>query len=346
MEVIRESIFSSAVRSFVRGAFGVLGFFIVFIPVFFMIMNLGGEKDFHRKTTTEILPDLEGKTAPVPPTAPLILQIDFDGIIGAKLLDKENIQVQLLESQMGKLQGRIRGILLNMNTPGGAVYDNDAIYRLLMAYKEKYNVPVYVYVEGMCASGGMYIASAADKIYANPISLTGSVGVISGPYFNIFQTLEKIGVLSKTLTEGTGKDAMSPFRPWKEGEDKEYQAMIAYFYEQFVTIVSQGRNIPKKTIIEEYGAKVFTSPEAKEKGYIDEIVMTYNDALQALIEKANIDTKSPYQVITLKTKRKWIENLFQEKSPLLSGQIAHKIDLGSFPIESAYPIFYLYDPRH
>ena len=67
--------------------------------------------------------------------------------------------------------------------PGGAADDSVGIYRALCEYKKKYNVPIYAFVDGLCASGGMYIACAADKIYATPSSVIGSVGVIMGPLF-------------------------------------------------------------------------------------------------------------------------------------------------------------------
>src|SRR5690606_22323692 len=115
------------------------------------------------------------------------LQINVHGVIGdAKSgIDTKMAQNILLDSRTGDFKNeRGKGILLHMNTPGGTVVDSDNIYRMLKTYKERYKVPVFAFVDGLCASGGMYISCAADKVYAGPASIIGSVGVIIGPFFN------------------------------------------------------------------------------------------------------------------------------------------------------------------
>ncbi|MFI5264393.1 MAG: S49 family peptidase, partial [Candidatus Kapaibacterium sp.] len=90
-----------------------------------------------------------------------------------------------VESQEGDFKNnRVKGILLYMDTPGGYSTDSDTIYRLLMEYKKQYKVPIYAYVDGLCASGGMYIAITADKIMASDTSLIGSIGVIAPTFMN------------------------------------------------------------------------------------------------------------------------------------------------------------------
>ena len=95
--------------------------------------------------------------------------------------------------------------------------DADGIYRAIKHYKEQYQVPVIAYVDGLCASGGMYIACAADKIYATDVSLVGSVGVLFPSFMNFSKLLDTVGVQSLTISSCKGKDDMNPLRPWKEG---------------------------------------------------------------------------------------------------------------------------------
>jgi signal peptide peptidase SppA len=231
-----------------------------------------------------------------------------------------------------------------MNTPGGTVVDSDNIYRMLKAYKQQYNVPVFAYIDGLCASGGMYISCAADKVYAGPASIVGSVGVIIGPFFNVVEGLKALGIKSQTITEGLDKDMMTPFRPWKENEDASLKAVTAYFYQQFVNVVTEARPRMNKTkLIQEYGAKVFDPVQAESYGYIDQANASRNQALLDLLAAANVDPTQPYQVIALEPKNEWLSDLLNENSPLFTGKIEHTLDTGAPKIRDQ--LAYLYQPN-
>ena len=95
------------------------------------------------------------------------------------------VRAQLIDTIDGEInKDQVKGLLLAINSPGGTVDDSDGIYRLVQEYKSRLKIPVYAYVDGMCASGGMYIACAADKVYASDASLVGHVGVILRTIFN------------------------------------------------------------------------------------------------------------------------------------------------------------------
>ena len=127
--------------------------------------------------------------------APVILKIDIDGVIGIGDLTYKKIQNSLLDSREGLLApNRVKALLLYIDSPGGSADDADDIYRAILSYKKKYQVPVYAFVDGMCASGGMYIACAADRIFSTPTSVIGSVGVLLGPTFNFSGLMERYGV--------------------------------------------------------------------------------------------------------------------------------------------------------
>ena len=346
MEISRESIFVSALRSFSKMFFAVVGILLAVFLCSTIYSLSSGTTLMEPKTTMTILPDAAENRELVSVTAPAILQLNIRGIIGEpSVLDSDVIENILLESRTGLLaNNRVKGILIHFNTPGGTVVDSDNIYRMLMDYKAKHKVPIFAYVDGLCASGGMYISSSADKIFSSPTSLIGSVGVIFGPFFNIYDSLGKIGVQAKTLTKGIDKDAMSPFRPWKEGEDDSYKSIIAYYYDRFVQIVTTTRSrLDKETLVNQYGAHIFDPIRAEQYGYIDKADSNRNEALLALLEAAMIDPSKPYQVVELEPRHDWLSKLVKGETSILSGKVEHSFDLGQPKIRDQFA--YLYQPE-
>jgi ClpP class serine protease len=196
---------------------------------------------------------------------------------------------------------------------------------MILTYKERYHTPVVAYVEGLCASGGMYIASSADEIYSSPSGVIGSVGVITGPFFNVYDLMQKVGLQAKTITQGIDKDELNPTRPWKPDEGSTIGAITAFLYNRFVDVVTTGRpNINREKLVQEYGARVFNCVEAEKLGYIDHAMSSRDEALLSLLAKANIDPTQPYQVVTLSPKAPWVAELLSSQSPLFSGKIEHQ----------------------
>ena len=347
MEIRPESVFVSAIRSFCRSFFAVCGILLAFFAFSTVYSMFSGGALIEEKTNLNILVDAEGKREMVSLSAPAILQINVHGAIGIDLKDinSENVENILVDSRSGLLShGRVKGILLHINSPGGTVVDSDNIYRMLKEYKERYKVPIYAYVDGLCASGGMYIACASDKIFASPSSAIGSVGVIYGPFFNVYNTLGKIGVEAKTLTEGIDKDTLNPTRPWKEGEDQWIKDLLAANYDRFLMIVTEARpRLTKDQLTHVLGARMFDGQLAEKLGYIDHAMASRDDALLALMEEAQIDPTHPYQVVELEPKHSWLSELMTSKSSLLSGKIEHTFDLGEGSKRS--PFAYLYQPK-
>lgn len=315
MNFARESIFVGAIRSFCTSIAVILGLALGVGVVTMAISVLVGPDYFPPKAEPMIVPDAKGERTLLPGSSPAVLRIDFHGVIGMGDLTSHKIESLLLDSRDDFLKGdRVKAVLLHLNTPGGAADDADAIYRALMHYKAKYHVPIYAYVDGLCASGGMYIASAADKIYATPSSVIGSVGVIMGPAFNFSDAMIKIGVSSLTLTQGKDKDALNPFRPWKPGEDASLQAVMASLYHRFVGIVAAARPLlTQDKLINDYGAHVYIAEEAQKLGYIDVAGSDYSHALTGLSEAAGL--KDRYQVVQLTPFHPFLSGLTQSLSP-------------------------------
>jgi protease IV len=344
----REPIFLNAIRSFMKAFFGLLGLVIAFVLVIFVIVLLASFGSNEVKISGKIvdLPNADGTRTPLRHDTPLILQINLDGVIGSAQHIQQTprgIQTQLLHSQEGELAGgRIKGVFLRVNTPGGDAFDADSIYRAFLQYKERYQVPIYVYVEGLCASGGMYVASAADKIYATDVSLIGSVGVISN-YFNFSETMTKIGVNAETIFKGTGKDALNPLRPWTPGDDTQAKEIVDYLYNHFVDIVVAGRPaITRDDLVNVYGAKVFPAPVAMQHGYIDGVVANRDEALSKLVDAVGLTDES-YQVIRFDVLQSLSEILSGGAGP--TGEVIHRIEFPqAFDSALLSGYLYLYEP--
>lgn len=344
MLTMKESVFVSSLRSFFRGFFSILGVFFALILITVAVGALVvGQETVTPKSTVYILPDHNGNSDLLGEKTPVVLQIDINGIIGVGSNTTESVQKQLIESRKGIFKkDRVKAILLNMNTRGGSVFDSNDIYALLKDYKERFHVPIYAYVDGISASGGVYVSCAADKIFATPVSVIGSVGVISGPFLNFSKTMEKIGVDALTLSEGKNKDALNPLRPWKEDESASFKLLNDYFYNMFVDVVAKSRPmLSKEKLISTYGANVFPAPIAENYGYIDNGNCYYREALMELLKAAKIEATSPYQVVKIKAKKPFIEELF-DSNEIFKGKIKHELNLQG---EIKEDFSYLYMPK-
>ena len=344
MHYPRESIIASTIRSFFRSFAVFIGFFTALMLLLFGLVSLSSPYIQPDKSTLLISPDAKGQRQLLGPTSAVILKLDISGIVGVKNLTTEKITSLLLDAQEGVLHNdRVKAILLYIDTPGGAVTDSDGIYRAIMDFKAKHKLPVYAYVDGMCASGGMYIACAADKVFASSTSVIGSVGVRIGPLFNFSTLMQRYGIEALTITQGKDKDALNPFRPWKADEDSSFLNLTSAMYKQFVDLVASARPaLNRQKLLSDYGAHVFISEEALEHGYIDVANSSYNAALEELAKEANLED---YQVMTIQTAHNFLSELSQARFSVLE-----KMGNLFFPkSNSFYPelegkFLYLYQP--
>ncbi|TFG37729.1 MAG: signal peptide peptidase SppA [Syntrophobacterales bacterium] len=173
----------------------------------------------------------------------------------------------------------VKAVVLRLETPGGAIVPSQEIYEKVLKVKRKKKV--IASMGTVAASGGYYIACAADRIVANPGTITGSIGVIA-QFSQIEELLKKIGLKSTIIKSGKYKDVGSPVREMTKDEKKIIQALIDDIYEQFVEVVAENRKIPKEKIINTAGAKAFTGRQALEFGLVDELgTMEYSVELAA-----------------------------------------------------------------
>jgi protease IV len=161
---------------------------------------------------------------------------------------------------------QVKAIILRIDSPGGGVGPAQEIYaEVKKTQKEK---KVLASVGSVAASGGYYIACGAEKIMANPGSITGSIGVIVES-LNIEELLKKIGLRSNVVKSGKHKDIGSPLRPMTEEERKLLQEVLDSIHEQFIQAVAEGRNIPVEKIRLLADGRIFSGDQAKSMGLID-----------------------------------------------------------------------------
>jgi protease IV len=160
----------------------------------------------------------------------------------------------------------IKAIVLRIDSPGGAVAPSQEIYRAVLRTKK--DKKVVCSMGTVAASGGFYVASACDKIYASPGTITGSIGVISEfPHVQGLMALARIDV--DTIKSGTLKDSGSPLRAMSDGERKFFQAFVNGVYEQFLDDVATARKIPKETLRPLADGRILSGQEALEHHLID-----------------------------------------------------------------------------
>lgn len=158
-------------------------------------------------------------------------------------------------------------LLLRIDSPGGTVGDSQEIYSALLRLREK-GCKVVASFGNISASGGVYIGVAAEKIVANPGTITGSIGVILRGN-NLSKLLERLGVSFETVKSGLYKDILSPDRALSEGERKLLQSLIDSSYHQFVEAVATGRGLDQETVRGFADGRVFSGAQALELGLVD-----------------------------------------------------------------------------
>lgn len=161
------------------------------------------------------------------------------------------------------------GILLSIDSPGGTVYESDEAYLAFIDYKKNTQRPVYAYFGSLAASGGYYIGCAADTIFANRNSLTGSIGVIAGQSIDATALLEKIGIKSTTITAGKNKNMGNYDSVLTEEQRNIFQSIADEAYEQFTGIVAESRNLPISEVKQLADGRIYTATQAEKNGLVD-----------------------------------------------------------------------------
>ncbi|MGE4004207.1 MAG: signal peptide peptidase SppA [Planctomycetaceae bacterium] len=185
----------------------------------------------------------------------------------------------------------VKGVVLRIDSPGGLVADSHQIYHALSELRRETEIPIYVSMARIAASGGYYIAMGAGpegRIFAEPTTWTGSIGVIM-PRYNAAELAAKVGVEADPLVTGKFKDTLSPLRDMTEEERKLWQEILNDSFVQFKDVILEGRtNLDQAKLDELATGQVFTARQAKDNGLLDEIGFQ-EDVVAALAEKLGLE---------------------------------------------------------
>lgn len=276
-----------------------------------------------------------------------ILRIDITGpILGSPQNEEDTffaplvgvtygyeVQRQLAEAAKDET---IKAVFLNISTPGGTIFGAQAIADGIKTYRQATQKPVYAFIEGISASGGVWAMVAADKIYADHGSMIGSIGILGPSVFyydrptSLDNGLLQGGVTAnsieeRTLSAGRGKDIGNPFRRLTPQEIQVFQAGLEQEYTKFVNHVAQARGIDPNVIRNQMGAMIFSNDQAQSYRLIDG-TRSRPQTLNALASAANLQ-EGEYAIVRFRRDRSpLINQLFgvQSPPPALEAQQAWK----------------------
>jgi len=199
----------------------------------------------------------------------------------------------------------IKAVVVRIDSPGGAVGPTQEIFAEIQ--KTKKSKPLIASMGGMATSGGYYIASACDKIVANPGTLTGSIGVIM-QLNNIEDLMKKIGVKGYNIKSGANKDIGSPFQPLSPEGREILQGLVDDVHRQFITAVAKGRGLDEGVVKKLADGRVYSGAQAKELGLIDQFG-TLEDAIELAAKRVGLEP-NPAIYYSRMTQEHWWERLF------------------------------------
>jgi len=235
---------------------------------------------------------VEGKSGPK------ILLMDISGMLsdeGAQpILNLGNTPVRVpmlvrVREELKKAEDdkQVRALIVRINSPGGTVTASDIMYREILSFKDRTRRPVVAVMMDVAASGGYYVALAADTIIAHPTTVTGSIGVIMLSV-NAEGLMQKIGVAAVTIKSAEHKDMGSPFRTLTPEERAMFQSVIDELQRQFLAKVIAHRKLAPETARKLADGRVYTADQALAQGLVDKIGYM-NDAVATAKQAAGLD---------------------------------------------------------
>jgi len=244
-----------------------------------------------------------------------IVYLPLQGVIGdvGGIFGEPEDQVELVQAALKQARedGQVKGLLLYVDSPGGGLTASDVLYHEVAAFQRETQRPVVALLGDVAASGGYYVASAAQEIVAHPTTLTGSIGVIM-PLVGVERLLEKIGVESRPIKAGELKDIGAMSRAMTERERAMLQAIADEYHEQFIRVVlagmkTRGVGLAPETARTYCDGRVFTAEQARTMGFVDEIGY-HEDALARVRKRAGL-TETDSRVVTYQRKQRLLDLL-------------------------------------
>lgn len=263
---------------------------------------LGGKPGRLRETVVEgergpkiALIDIEGLLLEVAKPTPLGLR-------------QEESPVARVRAQLDKAakDRAVKAVILRIHSPGGTATASEIIYGEILRFKAKKSVPVVAQLVGIATSGAYYAAMAADNVYANPTTVTGSIGVIFVSV-NVSGLMEKLGLADQTITTGPHKDIGSPLRPMTPEDRALMQGVLNDLYRRFVQVVAAGRpQLPAARVAELADGRIYSATQAQANGLVDGIA-DLPSTIDEVRRRAGLEE---VRVVAYHRKREWRENLY------------------------------------
>jgi protease-4 len=245
---------------------------------------------------------------------PKIALIDIEGVLSEVAkptrlgLREEESPVARVRAQLDKAakDRAVKAVILRIHSPGGTATASEIIYGEIKRFKAKKPVPVVAQLVGIATSGAYYAAMAADSVYANPTTVTGSIGVIFVSV-NVSGLMEKLGLADQTITTGPYKDVGSPLRPMTSEERALMQGVLNDLYRRFVQIVASGRpQLPDARVAELADGRIYSATQAQANGLVDGIA-DLPGTIDEVRRRAGLEE---VRVVAYHRKREWRENLY------------------------------------
>ena len=183
--------------------------------------------------------------------------VRMEGVIGGDGIGGVNDTIRDLRKAFK--DDRTKGIILSINSPGGSPVQSSNVSNEIRRLREEFpNKQIYTVIQDICASGGYFVASVTDQIFANESSLVGSIGVRFDS-FGFDRSLERLGIERRLITAGAHKGMLDPFLPIKEDELKHIETLLAEIHKQFINAVKAGRGDKLKPSLEDlFTGKIWT----------------------------------------------------------------------------------------
>jgi protease-4 len=265
-----------------------------------------------------------------------ILLIDLHGVISGAAPDRLKAILNKAE-----LDPFISAVVLRIDSPGGEVTASDVMYQELVRYRQRRRVPVIASIGGMGCSGGYYIACAADRIYAHPTAVVGSIGVIAR-FPRVSRLADKIGLDMVTLKSGPLKDMGDPFRELDPEARRILQETLDAMYGRFVNVVAAGRPaLAQPAAVRPLAdGRIFTADQALEAKLVDGVGYL-PDAIAAARQAAGVRAA---HVITYTLRDNADTNIYTAAAPGPAGLHLVNVDLGAWSGVQATGFLYLWSP--
>ncbi len=282
---------------------GFLSALLIFIIIINLLLSFSNELEKKQFVMTEGIDSSNNIIANINLNGPIFN--NNSNVLGNNLYDYINpSQVKSYLEELKELE--IKALIININSPGGTVSATAELEQIIYEFKKNTDTKIYFYTKEILASGGYWVATTADKIFASYGSIIGSIGV-SGPswfYYNtptslssgIFgQTIEtKEGIEVFNQSAGEGKDLFNPFRRPSSNEIKHLQNIIDDVYNDFITKVSKSRKIEISNLKNDIGALIYSSNQAKNNFLIDDI-LNYETLIKLIAKENKFDDYKIYE---------------------------------------------------